>query len=189
MHTAGQGTIVGLLAASLAWCACSQPRGSEPEVVSQVDLRRYAGLWYEIASIPISQQEGCVGTTARYDLEEDGTVEIVNACRDAEDGKLRKAKGKGHVDDPEEPGKLEVQFFWPFQGDYWILELDPDYEWALVGTPDREHAWILARTPHLDEAIVGRLVDRLRRDGYPVEGLERTPHPSSEPGGPGTDGA
>lgn len=164
--------------ASLAVGACGEQHEPEPEVVPQVDLRRYMGLWYEIASIPVSEQEGCVGTTAHYGLMEDGYIEVVNECRDAEDGELRRATGKAWIDDPEQPAKLRVRFFWPFRGDYWILELDPDYEWALVGTPDRQHAWILARTPAPPETLVNRLVERLRRDDYPVDRLRRTPHPS-----------
>lgn len=181
MSTVGWGTVVvALLAGSLTASACGHRQEPEPVVVPQVDLRRYAGLWYEIASIPISEQEDCVGTTAHYGLAEDGQIEVVNECRDADDGELRRATGKAWIDDPEQPAKLQVQFFWPFHGDYWILALDPDYEWALVGTPDREHAWILARTPRLNEALIARLVERLRQDDYPVERLRRTPHTSSE---------
>lgn len=153
-------------------------------MVKGVDLERYAGTWYEIASVPVSQQENCVDTRATYRLQEDGKIAVTNTCRDAEDGELREAEGVATIPDPEEPAKLKVQFFWPFRGDYWILALDPDYEWALVGTPDRDHVWILARTARLDEAIMTRLIERLRRDGYPVERLRRTEHPSVSAGRP-----
>lgn len=176
------GVLLGL--AQLGVTACQQRSGADPAVVERVDLRRYAGTWYEIASVPISQQEGCVDTRATYDVKEEGDIGVTNVCRDAKDGELRKAEGTATVPDPEAPAKLKVQFFWPFKGDYWILELDPDYEWALVGTPDREHAWVLSRTAKLDEAILARLLERLRREGYPLERLRRTPHPSVSPGQP-----
>lgn len=178
----GRGAALAALCVSSVWscggtvaCGSSEP---EPEVVRSLDVQRYAGTWFEIASLPVSQQEGCVDTRATYDLEADGRFTVKNVCRDAESGELREAEGVAWIADADTPAKLKVRFFWPFRADYWVLELDPDYEWVLVGTPDREHAWILSRNPRLDEEILGRLVDRLQRDDYPVDRLQRTIHPS-----------
>lgn len=157
---------------------CAKSGDEEPEVVATLDLQRYAGTWFEIASVPVSAQEGCMGTQATYGLEGRGRFSVINVCHDGVGGEVRRVNGTAWMRDPEEPGKLQVQFLWPFRGNYWVLELDPDYEWALVGTPDRKHAWILSRSPRLDEEIVGRLVTRLRLDDYPIDRLRRTPHPS-----------
>src|SRR5512137_19140 len=104
-----------LLAALLAGCAHA-PAGPPLQTVEHVDLKRYAGRWYEIATIPMSFQKGCVGVTANYALRTDGDVDVVNTCRkETLDGPERSVKGKAWSVDPS-GAKLEVQFFWPFHG-------------------------------------------------------------------------
>src|SRR5512137_2339735 len=162
------------LAALVAGCAHA-PAGPPLRTVDRVDLGRYMGRWYEIATIPMSFQAGCVGVTAQYTLREDGDVDVLNTCRKERlDGEVRTAKAKAWSVDPSN-AKLEVRFFWPFHGSYWIIDLDPDYRWAVVGHPSREYLWVLSRTPQMDEATYQGILARLRAQGYDVARLVKTP--------------
>ena len=146
--------------------------------VDHVDLSRYAGTWYEIASYPKWFQRGCVATQATYALRPNGQVEVLNACREERlDGKVRQAKGKAWVVDKATNAKLKVQFFWPFRGDYWIVALDPEYRWTVVGDPARASCWILSRTRTLDDGTFAAIVDRVRALGFEPERLRRTLQP------------
>jgi len=164
----------------LALLAACQTASAPLPVVEDVDLARYAGRWYEIASFPQRFQRGCVATMAVYTLREDGRIRVENSCRDGSfDGTLRRADGVAWLADPDgSRAKLKVQFFWPFRGDYWILVLDPDYRYTVVGHPSREYLWILARTPTLDESLYARLVEQIERLGFDPTRLERTPQPA-----------
>jgi apolipoprotein D and lipocalin family protein len=150
----------------------------QPEVVGSVDLDRYLGRWYEIASYPAWFQKNCTAVTADYSLREDGLIKVVNSCRKGSlDGKLKQAKGRAKVVDPASNAKLKVSFFWPFWGDYWIIDLDPDYQWAVVGVPNRKYLWILSRTPTMDEALYDGIISRLEAQRYDSARLNRTPQP------------
>ncbi len=150
------------------------------EVVDSVDLERYLGRWYEIASYPAWFQRNCTATTADYSLREDGLIEVVNSCRKGSlDGKLKRAKGRAKVVDTETNSKLKVSFFGPFWGPYWIIDLDPDYQWAVVGGPSRKYLWILSRTPQMDQETYDAIVARLPAKGYDPAGLNRTPQSES----------
>jgi apolipoprotein D and lipocalin family protein len=166
-------TGVAVLAVLAFGCATNPPL----DVADAVDLDRFVGRWYEIASFPQRFQQGCVATTATYSRRDDGRIRVVNECRDGSfDGDLRRVEGVAWVADPEESSaRLEVQFFWPFRGDYWILEVDPDYRYAVVGHPSREYLWILARTPALDPTIYEGLLRRIAAMGYELGRLQRTP--------------
>ncbi len=165
-----------LLGTLLVGCAHA-PSGPPLQTVERVDLKRYAGTWYEIATIPMSFQKGCTGVTATYTLRSDGDVDVVNTCRkERVDGELKTAKGKAWSVDPSN-AKLEVRFFWPFHGSYWVIDLDPDYGWAVVGHPSREYLWILSRTPTMDPAVYDGILGRLRAQGYDTGKLVRTPQP------------
>jgi apolipoprotein D and lipocalin family protein len=145
------------------------------DVVDRVDLQSYVGIWYEIASYPASFQEGCVGTTAEYTLRDDGKIQVINRCYDESfDGPLRTIEGTARVVDEETNAKLKVTFFWPFEGDYWIIDLDENYEWAVVGEPSRTYLWILSRTPTLDESVYQAILSRLPDKGYDPSRLQRT---------------
>jgi apolipoprotein D and lipocalin family protein len=149
------------------------------ETVPRVDLERYLGTWYEIAAIPQRFQKDCVGVTATYTLRDDGAIEVLNKCRKkALDGELKTVKGKAWVVDKETNAKLKVQFFWPFRADYWIIELDPDYHYAVVGHPSRKYLWILSRTPQMDEALYQDLVQRIANKGYDPSRIKRTLQPA-----------
>ena len=162
-----------LLLAGCHWG--SKPAAPPLAVVPGVDLTRYAGKWYEIAKYPNRFQRGCVGATAEYTLSDDGTrVDVVNRCRDADSGKEKSIRGKARVVDPATNAKLSVTFFWPFSGDYWILALGAEYEYAVVGTPDRKYLWFLARTPTIGDGLYGHLVDLARERGFDPARIEKS---------------
>ena len=151
--------------------------GSDKDLttVPSVDLGRYTGKWYEIARYPNRFQKQCTGNvTANYRQLPEGKIEVVNECRKS-DGKLDVAKGKAKVSDNQSNAKLRVTFFWPFYGDYWIIGLDPNYQWAVVGEPSRKYLWILARTPELSAADNEAAMAVVRSSGYDPNKLVRTP--------------
>lgn len=144
-------------------------------VVDEVDLERYLGTWFEIASYPAWFAKNCTGVTAEYSLREGGGISVVNRCyKGALDGKLKEARGRAKVVDPETNAKLKVSFFGPFWGDYWILELDSEYQWVLVGEPKRKYLWILSRTPSLDQDTLDEILSRLPEKGYSRDRLQWT---------------
>lgn len=147
------------------------------QVVPSVDLSRYVGRWYEIAHLPAWFQRDCASDiTATYTLGPDGKIAVLNQCRNA-DGVLKSAKGTAHVVSGDGPNtKLKVTFFWPFYGNYWIIDLDPQYRWAVVGEPNRKYFWILCREPRLDQAIYVQIIDRARKQGYDLNSLIVTRH-------------
>jgi apolipoprotein D and lipocalin family protein len=148
-------------------------------VVENVNLEKYLGKWYEIASYPAWFQKGCTATTAEYSLLPDGRIRVVNSCRkESLDGPLKKSRGKAEVVDPATNAKLKVWFFWPFKGNYWVIDLDPQYRWAVVGEPKRKYLWILSRTPELDPAIYQGILSRLPQKGYDPEKLNKTAQPA-----------
>src|SRR4051794_11504913 len=145
-------------------------------VAPSIDLSRYAGRWYEIARLPNRFQKKCAGdTTATYALRPDGRLGVFNQCR-RPDGRIQSIRGTARPADPTGPNtKLEVCFFWPFSGDYWILDINADYRWALVGEPSRKYLWILSRDPRLDDRILNRLLERAKQEGYDISRVVRTP--------------
>lgn len=145
------------------------------EVVPRVDIERYLGTWYEIATIPQRFQKGCVGVSAHYSLREDGAIDVFNVCRKGTlDGKERSIRGKAWIVDRTTNAKLKVRFFWPFTGAYWVIELDRDYQWAVVGHPDRTYYWILSRTPQMDAGLYDELIRRAAAKGYDVSKIKKT---------------
>jgi apolipoprotein D and lipocalin family protein len=166
------GTVVALVA-NTGWA--KQPA---LEVVDHVDLDRYLGTWYEIASYPAWFQKNCTAVTAEYSLRDDGLIRVVNSCRKGSlDGPLKRSTGRAKVVDQTTNAKLKVSFFGPFWGDYWIVDLDPEYRWAVVGVPSRKYLWILSRTPTMDDALYREIVGRLPERGYTADTLNRTLQP------------
>jgi apolipoprotein D and lipocalin family protein len=164
-------------------CVATAPaRADEPpplRTVPKVDIARYMGTWYEIALYPQRFERGCTGSTATYTLRPDGTVEVVNRCAlDSLNGRPKVAKGRARVVDRETSAKLKVTFFWPFWGDYWVIDLGPQYEYAVVGHPGRKYLWILSRTPTLAPEVYDGILERLRAQGYDTGRLVRTLQPA-----------
>ena len=158
----------------------------ELTTVTAVDLSRYAGTWYEIARLPTWFQRHCVDSKAIYSSRPDGAILVHNECM-TNTGTVEQAEGVATVVDAKTNARLRVVFDNWFarlfgssrEGNYWILDLDPEYRTAMVGTPDRRYLWILCRTPQLDEAMYRRLVERAQQLGYPVSDLIRTQRPTS----------
>ena len=149
------------------------------QVVPAVDLARYAGKWYEIARLPNRFQRKCASdTSAMYTIRGDGKINVVNECRMA-DGRITSAKGVAQVASKAGPNtKLKVTFFWPFYGDYWIIDLDPSYRWAVVGAPNRKYLWILGRDRRMEEGLFHSIVERIKAQGYDLTNLVKTKHGS-----------
>lgn len=156
--------------------ACAHASEQRPlETVSYVDLNRYLGKWYEIASLPQSFQKGCVASTANYSLRDDGDIDVLNQCRmGSADGKIKSAHGYAKVVDKKSNAKLKVTFFWPFFGKYWIIDLGANYEYTVVGHPNRKYLWILSRVPNIDEGTYQAIVRRAQEKGFDVSKLNRT---------------
>ena len=173
-----------VLCLTLGACAGVDSRG-DLSTVASVDLSRYAGTWYEIARLPMWFQRHCVDSKAIYSSRPDGAVGVHNECV-TDTGKVEQAEGVATVVDAKTNAKLTVVFDNWFarlfgssrDGNYWILDLDPEYRTAMVGTPDHRFLWILSRTPQLEEATYRRLVERAQQLGYPVSDLIRAQSPN-----------
>lgn len=168
-------------AALLAGCNVHgrQPSGntSVPAPARTVELNRYLGKWYEIARYEAPFQKGCEAVTADYALRTDGKINVVNSCRQGSPhGALKSSTATARVIDGTGNARLKVQFFPPFEGDYWVLDHARDYGWSIVGEPSGKYLWILSRTPKLDERAYQSLVNRVAAMGYNTSILRRTRH-------------
>jgi len=153
----------------------SETTKASDDAVSFVDLNKYSGNWYEIARYPNRFQKQCVGnTTANYRLKQNGDIEVINRCK-KKDGSYDDATGKAKVVDKTSNAKLKVSFFWIFYAPYWIIDLDPNYKWAVIGHPKKSYCWILSRTPQLDERTYQGILKRLEAKGYDTAKLIKTP--------------
>lgn len=138
------------------------------ETVQSVDLKQYLGTWYEIYRLPNwFEDDECRTVTANYSLRDDGNIRVLNTCYQADKAKV--ADGIAKIADTKTNAKLEVSFFRPFYGDYWILDLAPDYSWVLVGEKSGKYFWILARKPQLDPTLEKTLIDKAKNLGYMTE--------------------
>jgi apolipoprotein D and lipocalin family protein len=164
-----------LLAAAVLLSGCSSI--PEPATVSSVDLARYAGDWYEIESFPNFFQRGCAGSRAHYAPKSDGTIRVVNTCE--RHGRTDQVEGSASVVPGSGNAKLKVRFFGLFIGDYWILDLDPSYRWALIGDPNRKYLWILARKPKLDRSVLAKIHSTAKARGFDIRRLRATPSTGS----------
>lgn len=169
------GLITFTLTTSTALAAGKKPSPPPLNTAESVDLSRYIGKWYEIARLPQWFEKDCVGVTAEYSLRSDGRVNVINTCRkNSCEGKIKTAHGIARVVDTTTHAKLKVSFFWPFEGDYWILDLEPNYQVAVVGSPDRKTFWILSRTPTLPFLSIQNIIDRFVNEGFDLSGLVKT---------------
>ena len=166
--------ITALVASTLVTVSTADARSKtdDVETVPSVDLQRYLGQWYEIASIPQSFQKQCVGqVTAEYSQAEDSLIKVVNSCEE-QSGERSVSEGRAKVEDIATNAKLKVTFvkiidwIFKFGGDYWIIDLAPDYHYAVVGHPTRDYGWVLSRTPSLPQSELVTIEAGLRRQGY-----------------------
>lgn len=167
--------MIALAAGFLFGCSAQK---NLPTAVGRVELEKYAGLWYDVASFPVKFQRGCHCTTAEYTLMPRGYVKVVNKCRKGGfDKKESGITGKAFVVEGSNNTKLKVQFFWPVKADYWIVKLDNDYNWAVVSSPAKDYLWILSRTPSIPDDLYNSIVGSLKDEGYDTRRLNRTPQP------------
>ena len=163
--------------------AISAESGGPLAAIPALDVPRYMGRWYEIAKYPNRFQKKCVGdTTAEYRLQPGGTLQVTNRCR-TEGGRFDEAIGAARQIGEPSSAKLEVRFapswlsFIPaVWGDYWVIDLDADYQLAAVSEPQREYLWILSRSPMVSPDVYERLLRRLREQGFDTGRLEMSPH-------------
>lgn len=147
---------------------------AETITVPSVDLNRYLGAWYEIASVPQFFSRGCTCTKAQYGVRSDGDISVVNSCnKDSVDGPLSVANGRAKVADPSN-AKLRVSFQWPFYGDYWIVGLDRQYRYSVVSNREGTSLWILSRTPSLSKTLFQEAVRAAKNAGVDISKLQTT---------------
>lgn len=147
------------------------------QVVKKVELEKYSGTWYEIARFPSSFESSLKCVTATYTLKENGKIEVWNKGHKISDvSKISEIKGTAWVADEKETAKLKVRFFWPFSADYWIIALDNNYQYAMVGHPNRKYLWILSREKKLDSDIIQNLILQAKNQGFDTEKLEFIEH-------------
>jgi apolipoprotein D and lipocalin family protein len=151
------------------------------QTIARLDVGRYLGTWYEIAKVPNRFQRQCVADTrALYRLRDDGQLDVINRCRQA-NGLVAEAVGRARQDGPADSPKLKVRFapawlswlpmVW---GNYWVIDLDPGYQLVAVSEPEREFLWVLSRTPTVEAGTYQALLNRLREKAFALTGVERT---------------
>jgi len=147
------------------------------DTVPSVELNRYLGTWYEIASYPMFFQRGCTATQATYSLRSDGLIQVQNKCRkNSLEGPWKSAEGVAKVVDQDTNAKLKVKFFL-FWGDYWIIDLGKDYEYAVVSEPRKKYLWILSRTRQMEKELFDDIGYRLKEKGFDLKRLQMTLQP------------
>ncbi len=144
---------------------CSVPKynAENMETVMTLDVQKYMGKWYEIYRLPMRAEKDLVNVTATYSLREDGRINVLNeGYKYSPDGKHKKAKALAWRPNENIPGALIVRFFWIIKSSYLVLELDSDYQWAIVSTKDRSFAWILARKPLIPSDLEQKLLEKAK---------------------------
>ncbi len=135
------------------------------KTVKSVDIERYKGTWYEISRLDHSFEKGCKNVTATYEIKEENKIKVINRCTMIKDNKIKEATGIAYAVDNSN-AKLKVSFFRPFYGDYWIIYLNENYDYVLVGHPSREYLWILSRTKTINEETKIKLMQKAKEEGF-----------------------
>jgi lipocalin len=155
--------------------SCKAPQ--DLPTVKFVDLKKYTGTWYEIARLPNRFEKGLTCISATYTLKENGEIKVLNQGHLLENtSEKSQATGKAWIPDSNYPGRLKVQFFWPFAGDYYIIHLDDDYQYVLVGSPNRKFLWVLSKTKQLEETIYSKLLKIAEEQGFEVSTIIKVNH-------------
>ncbi len=172
-------TVIALIVVSLLFVIFSLKIFINPKsiidksVVTELNLEKYLGTWYEIARYNHRFELGLVGVTAKYSMCDDGKIRVENSgYKGSLDGRRSMAVGKGKIPNPKgEPAKLKISFFWVFYGDYYVLDLDENYQWALIGSSSDDYLWILSRTPQISDDLYNSLTKKIENRGYDVSKL------------------
>lgn len=170
--------IVLLFCMSLALAGCAGSNNQHPPATMQVDLKKYQGKWYELARLPMFFQRNCEQSEAHYALRDDGGIDVTNRCRE-KDGQWNEVHGIAEAQQPGKTDKLWVQFDNWFsriapgitKGEYWVLYHDPEYQFALVGHPNREYLWVLSRVSSINGAKREQLLEIAQQQGYDTSKL------------------
>jgi apolipoprotein D and lipocalin family protein len=175
-------SIIGFLIICLSsFQAAAQQSDPAVKTIASLDVPRYLGTWYEIAKFPNWFQKKCISNTkAVYTAKPDGNIRVLNSCKTAS-GETSEAEGLARQIGAKDSPKLEVRFapawlsFLPMVwGDYWVIDLDPQYQLAAVSDPSREYLWVLSRTPQLDPKAYADLLQRLQQQRFDIQKLELT---------------
>lgn len=158
----------GLLFALFISCK-SQNEMIDKTVVKDFDIERYLGTWYEIARFDHRFERGLTGVSANYSWREDGKIKVMNSGY--KNGEKSEIEGKAKIPNPDEPAKLKVSFFWFFYSNYYVMELDEDYQWAAVGSSSDKYLWVLSRLPQMEDDLYKDIIRRLKNRGYDVSKL------------------
>ncbi len=165
--------ILYLLMGILYLVSCkTQENMNDKTVVKQFDTHKYLGKWYEIARYDHRFERNLVGVTATYTLRKDGKIKVENAgFKKSLSGRKSVATGKAKIPNPQEPAKLKVSFFWFFYGDYYVMELDENYQWAVIGSSSDKYLWILSRSPKMEDSLYNQILKKLSNRGYNINKL------------------
>ena len=158
-----------LICMVLLFSACSS-KNPPLQTVQKVDINRYLGTWYEIARYEHFFEKDCKNVSANYSMLDEQTIKVVNRCTNMLTNEKKEAIGRAYATD-DTNSKLKVSFFRPFYGDYWVMILDENYDYVVVGTPSREYLWILSRKPILDEKIKNEILQKLPTLGFDASKL------------------
>ena len=169
------GLLIGPIIAILIPIIPSRSLSTIPlKVVLNVELDKYTGRWYEISHLPNHFQKDCTDTIATYRLKDDGTIEVINEC--LKNGENYSVKGIAKVVNKKTPAILKVKFFGPFWGDYWIIELGKDYDYAVIGSPSRRYMWVICRNIKMDPELYNNILQRMNTRGFNIDNLVLTKH-------------
>jgi len=146
------------------------------KTVEKVDINKYMGTWYEIARFDHSFEKGLKCVSANYTLREDGRVTVLNKGVKEDSNENKSAKGIAKIPDMNFPGILKVSFFRPFWGNYYIIDLDEDYKWVLVGEPSRKYLWVLSREKTMNKEIYSSLLKTAEENGFDISKLMQIKH-------------
>ncbi|CNL18184.1 outer membrane lipoprotein Blc [Yersinia alsatica] len=162
---------LSILAATLLSVACGVTPPKDVKIVDNFQLPRYLGTWYEIARLDHSFERGLDHVTANYSLRDDGGVKVVNRGYNVKKQQWQESVGKAYFIGSPQQASLKVSFFGPFYGGYNVIDLDDEYQHALIAGPNRDYLWILSRTPTIDTQTQQRLVAVAQHYGFPVDKL------------------
>lgn len=149
--------------------ACQSKVNPPLPAVEKLDIKKYLGTWFEIARKPNYFEQGLSCITATYSLKENGKIDVLNKGHNG--SKFKIASGTAKIPDTNEPAKLKVSFFGPFYADYQVIDLDSNYQYALIGEPSREYLWILSRKPLLEQSVIDALINKAQSLGYDTKDL------------------